>query len=181
MVLAALAASPFYLSHLHTLKVEAAARDAQVVLNKPKSAPTKPLLSGKPIRIILPAESIDVSVVDGYYIPNKQAWYVAPAAATYAPNTKLINNTEGTSLIYGHWFSYVFGNTKYLKKGDTAIVYTDNGHIFQYTFDSEVSVNPTDVEIFSELDGKPTLKLMTCGGTWAQNRRIMTFNLVKAV
>jgi LPXTG-site transpeptidase (sortase) family protein len=180
--LAALAASPFYLAHLHVLKVQAATSQAQVVLNKPK-VPTeiKTPLSGKPVRIILPAQSIDVSVVNGYYVPSKKSWYVAPAAANYAPNTALINNSKGTTLIYGHALSYVFGATKNIKKGDTAIVYTDNGHIFQYVFDSEISVNPTDVEIFSEVSGNPTLKLMTCGGTWYQNRRIMAFNLVKAV
>jgi LPXTG-site transpeptidase (sortase) family protein len=178
--LVALVASPSFLSNQHTKKVQAAALFAQAQLNKPKPASAPVVISGIPARIILPAESIDLTVVKGYYIQDKQVWYVSPVSANYAPNTAPINNSKGTSLIYGHALSYIFGNTKNIKKGDTAIVYTDNGHVFQYVFDSEISVDPTDVEIFTEKDGQPTLKLMTCGGTWYQNRRIMTFDLVKA-
>jgi LPXTG-site transpeptidase (sortase) family protein len=176
--LAALIASPFYLSYQHAQKVEAAAQQAQEKLAANDSKHLA--LSGKPVRIIMPELGIDVPVVDGYYMSSKSMWYVAPSAGTYAPNTYPINNTNGTTLIYGHWFNYVFGPTKNIKPGDKAIVSTDNGHIFQYVFRSEISVNPTDTEIFNHLDGRPTLKVMTCGGTWAQNRRIMTFYLVKA-
>ncbi len=179
--LAALVASPFYLSYQHTQRVQAAARSAQVRLDKSKVNAEQAHISGKPIRIVLPELGIDVPVVNGYYISDKNVWYVAPAAATYAINTYPINNTKGTTLIYGHWFSYVFGPTKNIKPGDKALVYTDNGHVFQYEFQSEVIVDPTDTQLFTKLDStKPSLKLMTCGGTWAQNRRIMTFNLIMA-
>lgn len=175
--LAVLAASPFYLAHRHASAVRQVASAAQIKLDQP----AKPVaISGKPVRIVMPDLAIDIPVVDGYYVATKGTWYVAPAAGTYATNTYPINNTAGTSLIYGHWFNYVFGNTKNIKPGNTALVYTDNDHIFQYVLDSEVSVNPTDTDLFSNLDGKPTLKVMTCGGAWAQNRRIMTFSLIKA-
>jgi len=176
--LAALVASPFYLAHQHRLSVLKVAAAAQTQLNSSNPKPVS--LGGKPVRIVMPELGIDVPVVNGYYISAQKGWYVAPAAGTYATNTSPINNTGGTTLIYGHWFSYVFGNTKNIKPGDTAIVYTDNNHIFQYRFTSEVTVNPSDIQVFSHLGGKPTLKVLTCGGTWAQNRRIMTFDLVKA-
>src|SRR6266446_1926368 len=98
--LATLFASPFYLSYEHTQEVHAAARSAQVQLDKkPKTTP----ISGKPVRIVLPEVGVDVPVVDGYYISAQRGWYVAPADATYAINTYPINNTQGTTLIYGHW------------------------------------------------------------------------------
>jgi LPXTG-site transpeptidase (sortase) family protein len=100
--------------------------------------------------------------------------------ANYAVNTYPVNNSNGTTLIYGHALVYVFGRTQNLKTGDTAFVYTDNGHIFQYQFKDSTTVDPTDTEIFSQLKtSQPVLKLMTCGGSWSQNRRIMTFELVK--
>jgi LPXTG-site transpeptidase (sortase) family protein len=177
--LAALVASPFYLSYKHTQQVEAAARSAQVQLAK-KQAPSK--IFGKPIRIILPELSIDLPVVTGYYISADKGWYVSPVAANYAVNTYPSNNSNGTTLIYGHALVYVFGRTANIKPDYTALVYTDNGHIFKYTYKSEISVDPTDTEIFSDLaTQKPVLKLMTCGGSWSQNRRIMTFSLVKEV
>src|SRR6266404_2713942 len=122
--LAALVASPFYLSYRHTQKVQAAALSAQVQFDKSKVRVFKPaLISGRPVQIVLPEIGIDVPVVDGYYISAKNVWYVAPAAGTYAINTYPINNTGGTTLVYGHWFSYVFGPTKNIKPGDKALVY----------------------------------------------------------
>jgi LPXTG-site transpeptidase (sortase) family protein len=178
--LAALVASPFYLSHLQKSKVEAAAHQAQTVLSQPKSRNAPAEISGRPVRIILPSESIDLPVVNGYYVSAKQSWYVSPNSANYAPNTALINNQKGASLIYGHALKYIFGNTKDIKVGDKAIVYTQNGHIFEYEFSNQITVGPSDTEVFTEVDNKPVLKLLTCGGSWSQNRRIMTFNLIRS-
>ncbi len=176
--LAALVASPFYLSYRHTQDVQAAAHTAQVQLNK-KTAPS--IISGIPVRIVLPDVSIDLPVVKGHYINAEQGWYVSPVNANFAINTYPINNSHGTTLIYGHALVYVFGRTYNLKPGDKALVYTNNGHIFEYIFKSDVIVNPTDTQIFANLDSqKPVLKLMTCDGAWSQNRRFMTFELVKA-
>jgi LPXTG-site transpeptidase (sortase) family protein len=178
--LAILVASPFSLSPLQKSQVEAAAYRAQATLNQPKSANGPAEISGQPVRIILPGESIDLPVVKGYYIRATQTWYVSPNSANYAPNTALINNQKGASLIYGHALNYIFGNTRNIKAGDKAIVYTQNGHIFEYEFSSQVTVDPSDTQVFSEVDNKPVLKLLTCGGSWSQNRRIMTFNLVRS-
>lgn len=178
--LAALVASPFYLSYRHTQRVLAVANTARIQLEKRPKQPSE--ISGTPIRILLPDVAIDLPVVNGYYISATKGWYVSPVDANYAINTFPINNSHGTTLIYGHALVYVFGKTLNLKPGDTAFVYTNNGHIFKYSYSNSVTVNPSDTEIFSDLNTKqPTLKLMTCGGSWSQNRRFMTFNLVKAV
>jgi LPXTG-site transpeptidase (sortase) family protein len=162
--------------------VLADARAAQSKLVKANNATAQTPISGKPVRIVMPDVSIDLPIVSGYYISAEKGWYVSPVNANYAVNTFPINNGKGTTLIYGHALVYVFGRTQNLKPGNTAIIYTDNGHIFQYVYQSEITVDPTDTEIFSNLDSdKPVLKLMTCGGSWSQNRRIMTFQLVKAV
>lgn len=177
--LAALVASPFYMTYKHDQQVLATAKSAQ---QKLQEAPQEEkIISGKPVRIVLPDVGIDLPVVEGKYISAEKGWSVSPVYANYAVNTYPINNSKGTTLIYGHALIYVFGRTQNLKPGNTALVYTDNGHIFQFRFTNSRTVNPSDTELFSQLNtNRPILKLMTCGGSWSQNRRIMNFELAKA-
>lgn len=140
--------------------------------------PPEPIfIEGKPVRIVMPRLGIDLEVLTGGYNINASEWFVAGVVANYAENTAYANNKQDKTLIYGHWTAKVFGNTKNLVAGDIAFVYTDNGHIFKYSYSHNQLVMPTDVGIFNEFKGKPGLVLMTCDGTWAQNRRLMYFDL----
>src|SRR5688572_4317576 len=99
-----------------------------------KKAATNKEIAGKPSRILLPRQGIDLPVVDGQYNFTSAAWSVSKTTANYASNTAEINNRQDKTLIYGHWTPAVFGPTKDLKPGDIAYVYTANNHILVYRY-----------------------------------------------
>ncbi len=168
---------PFWQRHEAAAQALRAGNIAQSKLVEPTNVPQAMELEGVPVRIILPRLAIDVSVVPGIYNMSQKEWSVAPDSANYAPNTAKANNVQDLTLIYGHWTPKIFGPTKQIVSGDIAYVYTDNNHVFKYIFIGNTLVKPTDVQIFDQLKGEPGLVLMTCEGTWAQNRRLMTFKL----
>ncbi len=143
----------------------------------------EPLIEGRPTKLVIPRLDLVVSIVDGHYIPEQRTWTVAAQAANYATNSSLSNNKSGKTFIYGHWYDSVLGRTSRLQPGDEVLVYTDNNHVFKYYYQTQVSLKPTDTWIFdaANLGGKPGLQLMTCEGVWAQNRRLMKFDLGAAV
>ena len=170
----------------HNQQVKAdVAKAAEQAKNQIESVPSTKLakteIAGKPVRILLPRLNIDISVVDGSYSASSNSWSVAQSTANYATNTVPVNNVKDQTLIYGHWSKEVFGPTKQLEPGDIMYVYTDNQHIFSYKFTGSTIVRPTDTQLFSELQGEPGLILMTCDGAWANDRRLMRFELVEAV
>lgn len=177
---AVLVCFPLYQRHQSADRAQAAASEATQQLTQAPQA-TQSVIKGVPSRIILPKQGIDLSVVDGTYDTATNNWTVNPKTANYATITPPINNTSGTTLIYGHATDAIFGSTRSLKAGDKAYVYVADNHVFEYEYTGAVTVNPTDTSVFGQLDGDPGLKLLTCSGTWSQNRRIMTFKLTKAV
>lgn len=137
-------------------------------------------IAGAPTRIVLPSLGIDLTVVQGAYNFNSNVWSVTNLTANYAQNTAEPNNKSGKTLIYGHWTSKVFGPTKNLKPGDLAYVYTTGNHVLAYRFSYKSYIKPTDTAVLDSFKGKPGLVLMTCDGTWAQERRLMYFDLKAA-
>lgn len=180
ILIALILAVPFWQRHeASVLALQAGNRaQARLAVSHKSDAPVR--LEGLPAKVLLPRLSIDVGVVSGIYDPSKKIWSVASSSANYAPNTAKINNKNDQTLIYGHWTPQVLGPTKQLVPGDIAYVYTDNNHVFKYMYQGKGIVKPTDIQIFDHLKGKPGLVLMTCEGSWAQNRRLMFFNLVGA-
>lgn len=170
---------PAWQHHADVADALAAGRAAQSNLAI-KQAVEAVNISGRPVRILLPRLGIDLPVAEGQYNFTSSAWSVTNRTANYARNTAENNNQRDKTLIYGHWTSYVFGSTKNLKAGDIAYIYTDNSHVLKYRYVKKEVVAPTDVAIFNEFRGKPGLVLMTCQGSWAQERRLMFFNLVSA-
>jgi LPXTG-site transpeptidase (sortase) family protein len=158
------------------------ARDAGMVLTRQVALdhPRPKKLSGIPERIVFPSLSVDVSVVQGAYYNNAATWSVASKYANYANNTVPANNYGGKTFIYGHWTNNVFGETKNLAPGDIAYVTASNGHVFTYIYRGNSVIKPTDTKWLSKMGGKPGLVLMTCQGTWAQDRRLMFFDLERA-
>lgn len=132
---------------------------------------------GKPIRVTIPDLALDVDIEDGSYDFNTNEWSVSESKANYATNTAVVNNKKNKTLIYGHWTPEVFGPTKNLAVGDKAIVNTEGDHIFTYTYSHSINVAPTDTDVFASFSGAPGLVLMTCDGIWAQERRLMYFDL----
>jgi LPXTG-site transpeptidase (sortase) family protein len=136
-------------------------------------------LQGKPVRISIPSLKIDLPVIDGFYNADKQTWTLTNNKAQYATITPEANNQEGNTFIYGHNRRDVFASLHKIKVGDQAIIHTENGHQFTYTFRSSLETNPYDDSLFY-YEGAPILTLQTCSGIWQQNRQLFTFDLTGA-
>jgi LPXTG-site transpeptidase (sortase) family protein len=142
------------------------------------SSNTDKNVEGIPKRIIIPSINLILPVELGVYDVNTSAWNVSESTANYAFNTAKNNTHKGGTLIYGHWTPQVFGPTNNLKPGHKVIVITDKGNEFTYIYKNDQTLNPTDTDLFANLKiGEPKLALMTCKGLWAQERRVMYFDL----
>lgn len=143
-----------------------------------KSTPAKVNLQGIPVRIVFPSQGVDLPVDKGYYDEAKQTWTLSGTHAQYAVMTAQANNSDGNTFIYGHNNKKVFGPLK-MKTGDIAIIMTENGHKFYYSFKTVSDVQPDDVSLFN-YQGPPILTVQTCSGAWYQNRRLFVFDLLRA-
>jgi LPXTG-site transpeptidase (sortase) family protein len=153
----------------------------QTISEKKNEVPAETPITGKPARIIAERAGINLPIVNGIYNTKTNEWVVKDGVGNFATVTRQLSNQAGTTLIYGHNNSYTFGRLNSLTNGDEVIVYSQEGHIFKYKFVSAEDVKPDDVSVFQNLDGKPMLKLLTCSGTWFQNRHIITLSLEQAV
>lgn len=141
----------------------------------PQVAPPAQVMSGKPVRIQIPALKIDLQIIDGHYNSQDRTWTLTKDKAQYATNTPLANNAEGNTFIYGHNRKQVFSTLNRIKPGDEAVITTDNGHKFTYKFTAAYETTPSDDSLFS-YKGAPILTVQTCSGMWYQNRQLFTFN-----
>lgn len=130
---------------------------------------------GTPTRIVIPALAIDLPVGIGSYDPNG-GWNVDLTKAYYADVSMPINNSNGNTLIYGHAQAPIFLRLPQLQPGNEAIIYTDSGYVFHYSYQSVTQVVPTDMSVF-RYDGPPTLTLQTCSGDWDAYRSMFLFKL----
>jgi sortase (surface protein transpeptidase) len=64
--------------------------------------------------------------------------------------------------------------------GSKALLYTDNGHIFSYTFADSASVGPHDVSVLNYA-GPPELVIQTCTGSLDELRTMYHYNFDKVV
>ncbi len=139
-------------------------------------------LQGTPVRLVIPSLAIDLPVGPGRFDASQHTWVTDKTIVDFIPATAPLTNTQGSMFLYGHNAGNVLGKTNHLNAGDVAYIYTDNGHVFSYTYTSDVVVKPTNVDVLNGLNmGAPGFKLMTCVGWMDQDRRIMTFTLTKAI
>lgn len=169
---------PYMRQQATAVHAEAYVQMAQSRLAAPPQQPV--LLSGKPVRIVVPKLGIDLAVVPGGYLANQATWTVSDSQANYAVNSTALNNHADKTLIYGHSNNRVFSQTVKFTPGDIVYVFADNDHVFEYVYVSKTVVKPSQTEILDSLQGAPGLVLISCDGTWNQNRRVMYFNLVRA-
>jgi len=159
-------------------QISRAAQAAQVKLSV---KPTAAKLQGIPNRILIPSLNIDLPVVSQSYSPALKTWPVSAATANYATETTLINNFHGQSLIYGHDIRSVFEPLLDLQPNAIVYVYTDNGHVFKYTYAGSHDVSPRQTTIVADMANQPAgLNLITCDGAYFQYRHVMNFKLIKA-
>lgn len=141
------------------------------------SVPEKKIISGKPVRIVVPSVEVDLPVHDGFYNPADGSWTLSEEPrAYYATLTPVPNDFAGNSLIYGHNNWKVFYKLTNMTPGAKAYVHTENGHIFSYTFKKSENLKPDNVSIFA-YRGEPMLTLQTCVGTWYELRQMFEFTL----
>lgn len=136
----------------------------------------KPTIQGRPVRIEIPALSIDLPVVDGHYNATRRSWTLSTNKAHYAVMTAPANDAGGNTFIYGHNLPKVFRKLSRIKLDDKATITTDNGHRFTYSFQGALETVPTDDALF-HYQGEPILTVQTCSGAWYQNRQLFTFRL----
>ncbi len=160
-------------------RITNAAQSAQASLTVSNKVTAR--LQGIPNRILVPSLLIDLPVVSQSYSPFTKTWPVSAATANYAAETAPINNNKGESLLYGHNNRAVFGPLLNLKPGDIVYVYTDNGHLFKYSYLSSQDVSPRQTDVIADMANSPAgLKMITCDGPYFQYRHLMSFKLIKS-
>lgn len=172
----ALLSSPYFMhrwQQKNAVPVFAASPNAQ-------STSKKASVSGVPSHIDVPGVKVSVDIGPGYYNKESQTWTLSKNKAHYATVTPEPNDASGNTFIYGHNRPEVFNKLLNLKKGDEAIVTTNNNHKFIYKMVDRRDTKPTDNSLFS-YHGPPILTLQTCSGFWYQNRSLFVFDLVRVV
>ena len=163
--------SPLFINNFKPL---ALSQSASLTKNiKPEAA----VISGIPVRLTIPSLSIDLSVDKGQYDPAT-GWTLHDLRAYYAIYSAPANDQEGNTFIYGHNNYQTLGAIKSITPGTLATIYTDNGHIFDYSFVSYSFAQPDDLSVFS-YKGKPILTVQTCTGVWNESRGMFKFDLLK--
>jgi len=131
---------------------------------------------GIPTRVVVDSISIDLPVRVGSYNPADQTWTLDMQSAFYADRSVPVNDSNGSTLIYGHARQEVFAKLPEISEGATAKVFTDTGKIFSYTFVSSRQVRPDDTTVFVS-SGSPMLALQTCSGPFDIYRTLVSFSL----
>jgi len=140
----------------------------------------KPIIAGKPIRIVISDIGIDLTIDEGRYNDLDGSWTLSGYHAHFAVLSPLANDDSGNTFIYGHNNKYVFGPLKKINPGAVAQVFTDNKHIFYYTFGSTYAVTPDDTSVL-DYEGSSILTIQTCSGAWNEKRQMYTFNFDKVL
>lgn len=154
---------------------------AQIAVDTPVNTEKKlkKTVSGKPIRLDIDRLKIHLSVKDGHFDSRSGQWTLSQDSAYFATTTKLPNNKQGNTLIYGHNTVALLEPTKELVKGDVLVVTAKNGYRFHYRYSGDDIVNPADIAVLTEKSTKPRLTLLTCNGWLSENRRLMYFDFIK--
>jgi LPXTG-site transpeptidase (sortase) family protein len=135
-------------------------------------------ISGYPVELTVLSLNMKLAVTDGAYNPKDGSWTLSRDKAHFALPSTAPNNESGNTLIYGHYRPEVFARLKKITVGDEAIITTDNGYRFVYSFERSQTVDPADTSIFA-YSGDPQLTLQTCSGVFMQNRQLYTFKFIK--
>lgn len=155
------------------LKVFAAAEPVEPVGGHMSTQPT----SGVPTRIVIKSLGIDKSIKTGSYDSVNRVWTLSDTGVFFADASVPANDSNGTTLLYGHAQWGVFGVLPDITNGAEAVVYTDSGHTFTYRYNSVRQTVASDVSVFTNA-GSPKLVLQTCTGVWDDYRSLYSFDLV---
>jgi LPXTG-site transpeptidase (sortase) family protein len=154
------------------LRNKAIAQHSSVPVRHIKLKPSA--ITGQPANLSVPSLGINLPVIKGLYDPASGQWTLSLDKAQFATPSTPPNNEAGNTLIYGHYRPEVFAYLHLITPGAHAVITTDNGYKFTYTFENTEAVEPTDTSIFS-YKGKPRLTIQTCSGSFMQNRQMYYF------
>ncbi len=150
-------------------------------------APAVKEVSGLPVRLVIPGSSyagrvVDLPVDKGYYDQASDSWTLSGYHAQFMTVSSLANNFAGETYIYGHNNNDVFGALRHVTPavGSTALVYTDNGHVFSYRFTSSTNV-PPDATSVLDYHGPPILTIQTCTGSFNEIRTLYSYSFDRVV
>jgi len=165
--------TPLFIHHTSQIVfAQSPTKNDKSLINKAK------VISGIPVRIVISPLYIDLPVDKGVYDPSTDTWTLHDLRAYYAVYSSPANNISGNTFLYGHNNYQTLGAIKSITPGTIAQLYTDNGHVFDYSFDSYSFVEPNDLSVFN-YQGKPLLTVQTCTGVWNETRGMFKFNFVK--
>ncbi len=132
------------------------------------------VISGHPMHLSIPSVGVDLEIIDGTYNAQTGAWTLTTDKAQFATPTVEPNNFTGNTLVYGHYRKNVFSSLHTIQPGAQAVITTDNGYTFTYTYTSNETVDPADTSVFL-YKGAPRLTVQTCTGAFFQNRQMFYF------
>lgn len=158
------------------------AASSRPIATKRQHASIPTVISGKPIRIVIPAIAIDLPLDEGIYDSQTGSWTLSDSHAQYAVMSEPANNHAGITFVYGHGTDAVFGKLSAAQppNGTIAQLYTDNGHVFTYSLGDVRDHTPSDTSLFDTLsNGSPQLVVQTCTGMFSEWRTMFTFTLTK--
>jgi len=136
------------------------------------------VISGRPVRIVIPSIHLDRPLIDGVYNAADGSWSLTPTGIQYAVASAPANDYGGSTFIYAHSNKDAFGPLKNMRFGDIAEIYTDNNLVFTYQFFREASIDPSDTTPLTYQDSPPLLTLQTCSGNWHEFRDMHYFELM---
>jgi LPXTG-site transpeptidase (sortase) family protein len=170
----------YVLQPIHALAQSVPA--SNTVVQRAPIVPKKEAISGKPTRIVVPASEIDLQVEPGTYDQATREWTLSGYNAQFATFSSPANDLSGKTFIYGHNNNHVFGALRHNtpEVGATALIYTDNGHVFEYAFTDVKSVTPNDTQVLA-FDGPPVLVIQTCTGSLDEWRTLYSFKFMKVI
>lgn len=133
---------------------------------------------GKPVHVSVPSVGVDISIEDGFYDSATGLWSIHDYAAFFATISDQANNSGGSTFVYGHNSSEIFGDLRKIKPGATAVITTGNGYQFTYKLTGYEQVAPDEAEKLVYNGKTPRLVLQTCSGFWNETRQLTYFELV---
>lgn len=141
-------------------------------------APSPTVITGQPETLDIPSLRMHLQIIDGVYNTKTGQWTLTldkvQFAAAYSVQP---NNVAGDTFLYGHYRPEVFAYLHLIKPGAQAIIITDNGYQFTYTYQSSQPFDPTDTSALADqATGQPRLTIQTCSGSFMQHRQMYYFS-----
>ncbi|KXK09188.1 MAG: Sortase family protein [Microgenomates bacterium OLB22] len=130
-----------------------------------------------PVQIMVPQIGVQKPVKPGTYDLSKDSWLITQDAAHFASLSVAPNTKKGTTVIYAHNTTDLFGKIHKLNTGDIVVLTTQDGRRFTYGYLSQEKVSPTHVTVFRN-DGRPQLTLITCTGPHNNARLLVHLKLI---